>query len=297
MSRRPTVRTNSSFGVGVFAGGFVVVLAVHPDRFSGWALCALSPLFVHFVYSLVFRTPPERVRMQVASAVAGGYSLVYGLAAGFGDESYTDVARVVYLFLPALGLLALIACIPLVELHGALVAARAARAADTGTASFDAFPVGRAAIVAAALLGGWTTFALAGWTSPKVVVARDEGKDPALVARVRCEGRDTYLLTPAVVRHDDGVHVRIDNRTGGERWLEYEIDGGAHGGGAELVPPGASERRITLPATTIGVVCSKEGNGDASDYARLAVTAPLPNRAAPVYRFLRPAVSTSASAR
>jgi hypothetical protein len=209
--------------------------------------------------------------MYAAAVAAGGYSAVYGLAAGLGDESYTDVARAVYLFLPALGLLALIACIPLVEFHSALATARSEPEGRRGTASFDALPVAPAALVAAALMGGWATFALTGWASPKVFVAQDEGQGPALVARVRCDGDDTYLLTPTAVRHEDGVHVRVANRTDRERWLEYEIDGGAHGGGAELVVPGAAEFLISIPGNSIGLACSRQGNGDASDYATIAV--------------------------
>jgi hypothetical protein len=47
--------------------------------------------------------------------------------------------------------------------------------------------------------------------------------------------------------------VRIANRTDDELWLEYEIDGGSGGGGGELVPPGISERVISIPARSIGV--------------------------------------------
>ena len=266
-----TSQAKSSLGVSVFAGGFLLVLAVHPERFSGWALWALSPLFAYFLYLLVFRTPPQRGRMYAATAAAGGYSLVYGLAAGLGDESYTDIARAVYLVLPVLGLLALIACIPLVELHSALATARSEPEGHRGRASFDALPVAPAVLLFAALMGGWTTLAITGWASPTIFVAQDEGQGPALVARVRCDADDTYLLTPTAVRHEDGVHVRVANRTDGERWLEYEIDGGTHGGGAELVVPGVSEFPISIPGNSIGVACSRQGNGDASDYATMAV--------------------------
>jgi hypothetical protein len=260
-------------GLGVFAGGLLLVLAVHPERFSGWALWALSPLFVYFAYLLTFRGPPQRTRMYVAAAVAGGYSGIYGLTAGFGDESYTDLARAVYLFLPALGLLAMIVCIPVVELLGALATARSERQGGESRAPLNALPFGPAVLVATALIGAWTTVALTGWASPKVVVASDEANGPALVARVRCEGGDTHLLTPTALRLQDGVHVRIDNRTDGELWLEYEIDGGAHGGGAELIAPGVSERLISIPGRSIGVVCSQEGNGNASAYATMVVVA------------------------
>lgn len=178
MPSRAASRVKSSLGLGVFARGFVLVVAVHPERFSGWALWALSPLFAYLLYLLAFRTPPQRVRMYAAAAVAGGYSVVYGLAAGLGDESYTDVARAVYLFLPALGLLALIACIPLVEVHSALATARSEPEGHQERASFDALPVVPAALVAAALMGGWTTLALTGWASPKIFVAQDEGQGP-----------------------------------------------------------------------------------------------------------------------
>jgi hypothetical protein len=257
----------SSLGLTVFTGGFVLVLAVHPDRFSGWALWALSPLLLSFAYLLVFRAPPQRGRLYAAAAVAGGYSVVYGIAAGFGDEGYTDVARIVYLFLPALGVLLTFAYVAVVELICGLAATRS----TDGPASFDALPFGRAVLVATALVSAWTTFAVTGWTNPKVVVAADAGKDPAGTAQVRCEGEDTYLLTTTVLTQEDGVHVRVDNRSGRELWLEYEIDGGSHGGGAELVGPGVSERRIFIGGSSIGLACSRRGDGSASDYATMAV--------------------------
>jgi hypothetical protein len=65
----------------------------------------------------------------------------------------------------------------------------------------------------------------------------------------------------------------VDNRTNEDLWIEYEVDGGAHGGGAELVQPGISEHLLRRHAGSIGLVCSADGNGDASDYAMVSLVA------------------------
>jgi hypothetical protein len=262
--------------LGVFAGGCLLVIAVHPDRFSGWALWALGPELFYLAYLLVFRAPPQRLRVRAASAVAVGYSAVYGLAAGLGDESYTDVARLVYLFLPAVGLAAMLACLVIVEFVAAFVVMRSASPSTEEAGQTRATPApGRAMLVAALVVGGWATFALTGWASPKVVVANvSRDAPPPLVAEVRCDGNDTYVLAPTVVTQRDGVHLRIDNRSGGDVELEYEIDGGSGGGGGELLPPGVSERLISFPAETVGVACREESRSSPSKYATMKVIDP-----------------------
>jgi hypothetical protein len=211
--------------------------------------------------------------MRATSATAGGYSALYGLVAGLGDESQTEVARLVYLFLPALGLLFLIAaCIPVVELLGALASARSKPGLNARRPT--ALPLGASLLLAGVLLGAWTILAVSGWTRPTVAVVGNRVGEAAPIARVRCEDGDTFLLTPNVVRHEDGVHVRVENRTDGELWLEYEIEGGAGGGGADLIAPGLSERLISIRGRSIGVVCSEEGDGTESRHAAMTVVGP-----------------------
>jgi hypothetical protein len=273
---RRMARGGNALPLGIFTGGCLLVIAVHPDRFSGWALWALGPEIFYLAYLLAFRTPPEDLRVGAASAVVVGYSAGYGLVAGLGDESYTDIARLVYLFLPALGLAAMLACLVIVEFIAAFVGVRSASLGSEETAATTAAPTpGHALLVAALVMGGWATFAMTGWGSPKVAVAEDgDGGVSPLVAEVRCDGNDTHLLTPTVVTRRDGVHVRINNRSGGEVELEYEIDGGSGGGGGELVPAGVSERLISFPAETIGVACREKGRSSPSKYATMKVIDP-----------------------
>ncbi len=49
-------------------------------------------------------------------------------------------------------------------------------------------------------------------------------------------------------------------------WLEYDIEGDANGGGAELVPA-VSWSGSSHSGETIGVVCSERANGTASECA------------------------------
>jgi hypothetical protein len=86
-------RAERLFGLVIFLGGFALVIAVHPERLSGWALWAVSPLLLYFLYLLAFRGPPQRLRSLVAGSVVTGCALTYALAAGFGDESYKSIAR------------------------------------------------------------------------------------------------------------------------------------------------------------------------------------------------------------
>jgi hypothetical protein len=220
-----------------------------------------------FGYLLAFRGPSQSLRVGAATVLAGGYALLYGLIAGLGDETYTDIARVVYLFLPLLGLLAFVVVIPIVEIAGAL----------SRSAPVAAFPWRHGLSVTAGLLGGWVLLASTGWLSPRVSVEIDSRKPPEGLARVRCEDGDTHLLTPNVVRRPSGMHLEVDNRTGDEIWVEYEIDGGANGGGGELVAEGVSEIVIHRAAQSIGVVCTHEGNGSPSTTATVALV-PLPAR-------------------
>lgn len=265
----------------VFAGGSLLVVAVHPDRFSGWALWALSPELLYLAYLLVFRTPPQTVRVWAASAVAVGYSAAYGLAAGVGDESFTDVARLVYVFLPALGLAGILACLVVVELVAAAAVSLRSPAVGLESSPPRRGPPSarRSLAVAALVLGAWGTFAVTGWGSPKVVVAAGDGGEPPTVAEVRCEGDDTHLFTPVVVTRPDGVHLRIENRKPGEVELEYEVDGGSGGGGGEVLPPGVSHRVVRFAAERVGVACVVGGRG-VSEYAAMTVLDPA-DRARP----------------
>lgn len=269
LSKRHAERRKRLFPLAVFAGGCVLVVAVHPDRFTGWALWALSPLFFQLAYLLAFRMPPRRARMVTASVAATGYSALYVLVAGLGDESYRDVGQLVYVLLPALGVCSMFACLVVIEVSGALrvLAFRSRRTKPRG----DALPVGRALAVAAVVMGGWAIVASTGWDRSELVVAeaRAGAPDP-FVARVRCEGEDTHLLTPRVVAQADGVHVRVDNPHDGDIWLEYEIDGGSGGGGGALLPHGASEHVIRIPAASIGVVCHEQDRSSPG-YAAMTV--------------------------
>lgn len=248
----------------------MLVLATHPDRFSGWALWASSPVFAYFLYLLVFRGPPANMRLYASSAAVTGYVVVYALTAGLGDESYGVVAQAVYLFLPALGLIALLACVPVVELVGAITAARSE---PTSGPRLDAFPLRPALFLGAALAGTWATVAIAGWADARTVVIH-HGGPAAAVARVQCAGEDTYLSTPTVVRQADGVHVEVENHLETAVWLEYDIDGGTGGGGAEIAAPGVSSHVIFFPAGSIGVACTERGDGTASRHATMKVVAP-----------------------
>jgi len=263
----------------VFAGGSLLVVAVHPDRFSGWALWALSPVLLYLAYLLVFRTPPQTLRVWAASAVAVGYSAAYGLAAGVGDESFTDVARLVYVFLPALGLAGILACLVVVELVAAALSVRSPAEGVEPPPPRRAPSAGRSLAVAALVIGAWGTFAVTGWGSPKVVVAAGDGGEPPTVAEVRCVGDDTHLLTPVVVTQPDGVHLRIENSKPGEVELEYEVDGGSGGGGGEVLPPGVSHRVVPFAADSVGVACVVGGRG-VSAYAAMTVLDPA-DRARP----------------
>jgi hypothetical protein len=255
-------------GLAIFLGGFALVLAVHPERWSGWALWAVSPLLLYLLYLLAFRGPPQRLRLLAAGCVVSSYALIYGLAAGVGDESYTGVARLVYLGLPALGLLALIACVPVVELVGAI--ARARMEPSELEAPFQALPF-RHALVGGAVVAVWAALMLSGWPKPNITVADDVGGEPAAVAEVRCSGEDTHLSTPTVVRQRDGIHVQVTNAGDDDIWLEYEVDNGSGGGGGELIEPGITARVIRQPASSIGFACTKHGDGTASDHARAAI--------------------------
>jgi hypothetical protein len=256
-------------GLAIFLGGFALVLAAHPDRWSGWAVWAVSPPLLYFLYLLAFRGPPQRLRLLVAGSVVSGYALAYALVAGLGDESHRAVAQVVYLGLPTLGLLALVACVPGVELVGAIASARTS---PSETQPFQALPL-RQGFVGGALVAVWATLMLTGWSRPNVAVADDAPRKTAGVAEVRCAGQDTLLSTPAVFRQTDGIHVQVTNTGNQEIWLEYEVDEGSGGGGAELVPPGISARVIRLPASSIGFACTKAGDGTASKHARATVVA------------------------
>lgn len=262
-------RRESRLGLVIFAGGFVAVLATHPERFSGWALWALSPLLFFFLYLLAFRGSPQLARLHVAGSIAGGYALIYALVAGFGDESHREVAQAVYLFLPALGVLAILVCLPVIEALGAV--AGSSPEGGSGEPALNALPLRQAALVGSGLLGAWAIIALAGWTNPKVVVSDQGVKKPAAVALVRCHGEDTYLSTPAVFRQPDGVRLQVENDSNRSIWLEYELDGGSAGGGAELIDPGVSTQVITMHARLIGVACTNEGDGTASNHATMTV--------------------------
>lgn len=256
-------------GVAIFLGGFTLVLSVHPDRWSGWALWAVSPLLLYFLYLLVFRGPPQRLRLLVAGSVVSGYGLIYGLAAGFSDESYKGIARLVYLGLPALGLLALIACIPIVELAGAIAMTRTK--STESRQSFEALPV-QYAVLGGTVVAIWAALMVSGWSGPNVAVVGDFGGEPAAVAEVRCAGEDTLLSTPTVVRQSDGIHVQITNAGDEDIWIEYVVDNGSGGGGGELVGPGISARVIHLPASSIGFACTQRGDGTAAEHATAVVT-------------------------
>jgi hypothetical protein len=255
-------------GLAIFLGGFALVLSVHPDRWSGWALWAVSPLLLYFLYLLAFRGPPQRLRLLVAGSVVSGYALTYGLAAGFGNESYKAIAQLVYLGLPTLGLLAIVACIPGIELAGAIASTR--MEPSESQAPFQALPL-RYALVGGVVVAAWAVLMLSGWPQPNITVADDFGGRPAAVADVRCAGEDTLLSTPSVVRQTDGIHVQVTNAGGNDIWLEYEIDNGSGGGGGELIEPGISARIIRHPASSIGFACTKHGDGTAAEHATAAV--------------------------
>lgn len=252
----------------VLVGGAALVVAVHPDPFGGWGLLALGPLLFLPAYALVFRTPPRGRRVAAASVAALAYALVYGVVAGLGDESLREVRRAVYVGLPALGLVVMLVCLAAVELAGAMAEWRQ-------SAHHPEEPrAGRAAtrlvVAAAVAMTAWGIVVGTGLADPRVVVADARG-GPSGVAEVRCEGEDTFVSTPTVHAQADGVRIRALNRGGGEIWLEYDLDGGSNGGGAELLEPGTSELLVRAPEQSLGVACTKRGDGTASKHATMTV--------------------------
>jgi hypothetical protein len=253
-----------------FALGFVAVVGTHPEPYSGWAVWALSPLVCFFVCLVVLRVRASWTAL-VAVLLGFAYAGVFALVAGLGDESYTDLARLVYLFLPVLGVVVFLV---FAAVAGAVVAGRSflADPAAAGARAQAAIPFRRAFLFAAALVGGWLLVAAV--SAPRIVVsAADAGSPAPLVAKVRCEGDDTYLLTPVARTQADGVHALLDNRSGHQIAFEYEINDGVGGGGGEVIPVGVSHRVIPFKAQTIGVACVDERPA-ASSYATLVVRDP-----------------------
>jgi hypothetical protein len=101
--------------VAALGGTAVPIVAFHPQPLSGWALWALAPNVLGLVYLALYRVPPRKLRLRAVAPTVGGYGTAYAFAAGVGDESYTDIARLVYLELPALGICAVFACYVVVE--------------------------------------------------------------------------------------------------------------------------------------------------------------------------------------
>jgi hypothetical protein len=235
----------------VLVGGVTTVAVAHPEPFTGWGIWALTPLYVFWLALLTRRG------VKSTGGVAAGYALVFAFVAGVGDESYTDVARVVYLALPLFALL-------IVTLVFVSVAASSRRS--------GAVPPRQATIAAgAALVVVWTVTAQL--AAPETVVAEVGGPTPARVALVRCDGDDTTLLTPVVQAQSDGVHVRVRNETEREIELGFDINGGAGGGGAEVLPPGTTTLVVPFSASTVGFACLDE-RASTSKYAIARIVDP-----------------------
>lgn len=265
-SRSP--RWNEWAPAVVFTAGSALVVAVHPEPFGGWGVWALGPLLVLPAYAFVFRTPPRGRRLAAASSAALAYALLYGAVAGLGDESVGWVARAVYLGLPALGLAAMLACFVAVELAGAVGAWRRP-APHADEPRWDRATT-RLVACATGALAVWTVVTGTGLDEPRLLVA-EATSEPSGIAHVRCEGEDTFVATPTVLAQANGVRIRVENGGGGEIWLEYDLDGGSNGGGAELLDPGTSELVVRAPEKTLGVACTERGDGTASKHATITV--------------------------
>jgi hypothetical protein len=246
----------------VFCVGSAVVLAAHPEPFTGWGLWALLPLLTLWAIALV--RPPG---LLAGVAVGAAYAVLYGLAAGLGDESYTDVARVVYLFLPALGLFVLLVVAAVAASVGVAISLRHPRPAKRVPPRRMTFAVG------AAVIGGWSLLAATGWASPGIVVDEARAGPPPLVGEVRCDGDNTRLLTPEVRTQADGVHVRVWNASGHPVELRFEVELGIGGGGGQEVPAGASTVLVPFAADTVGFACLDE-RPNASAFATARVGDP-----------------------
>jgi hypothetical protein len=235
----------------VLVGSVIAVVLTHPEPFTGWGVWALAPFYVFWLALLTRRG------VKSVGGVAAGYALVFAFVAGVGDESYTDVARGVYIALPLLALLIVVVVFVSV----------AASSRRTGTV-----PPRQATIaLGAALAVVWAVAAQL--AAPETVVAEVGSRAPARVAVVRCDGDDTLLLTPVVRVQSDGVHVRVRNETGHEVEIGIDIDGGAGGGGGQVIPAGTSALVVPFSASTVGFACLDE-RPSTSEYATARVVDP-----------------------
>jgi hypothetical protein len=74
------------------------------------------------------------------------------------------------------------------------------------------------------------------------------------VADVVCDGDGTHVLTPQIRPQPDGVHFRIDNRTGVHLGFEFRF--GESGAGGDNAPVGTSEiTRSDVPPGDVLVTC------------------------------------------
>lgn len=78
-------------------------------------------------------------------------------------------------------------------------------------------------------------------------------------------------LAGAMAVWRQSAHHPEEPRGDGEIWLEYDLDGGSNGGGAELLEPGTSEVLVRAPEQSLGVACTKRGDGTASKHATMTV--------------------------
>lgn len=235
----------------VLVAGVTAVVLTHPEPFTAWGIWALAPFCV-FWLALVSQSGVKSVGVVVA-----GYTVIFAVLAGVGDESYTDVARGVYVALPLLALL--IVVVVVVSL------ASFSRRRGTGPPRQATIATG------AALAVVWTVAALI--AAPETVVADPDSRAPVPVALVRCDGDDTTLLTPVVQTQSDGVHVQVRNLTGREVELGFDINAGAGGGGGQVIPPGTSELVVPFSASTVGFACLDQ-RPSTSEYATARVADP-----------------------
>lgn len=241
----------------VLVAGTAVIVATHPEPFSSWGAWALSPLVVYWVALVVGRG------MAFTTTATAAYVLLFSAVAGLGDESYTVIARLVYLVLPLVGVLGLV----IVATGAASIAVVLGR-----DRRGPRLPTRRASLVTGAAVAA--TWVLAGqFLRPEVVVAERGPGAPPSIAVVRCAGDDTYLLTPDVRTQTDGVHVTVTNEGDREIELSYEIDDGGGGGGGDVLAPGTRTLVVPFAAETVGFACLDK-RPDTSAYATARVFDP-----------------------
>ena len=98
------------------------------------------------------------------------------------------------------------------------------------------------------------------------------GEDAPTVAAIVCE-EDTRIDTPAVRVQADGAHLRVDNRTGGERFI-YKQEGSTGALNEHVAPPGVSEGVSLEGPGSWRIICSRAYPDEDSPWVELEVLDP-----------------------